>query len=302
MSKPKLKVNARNFLRDYRAGKTETELMDAYNLNRDGLNKLLRMLIDKQMLFPSELKSDKTFPSTELLDVPPFGAPSQRSRPKPVYEPKRDLGIEMPAKPVDAGPEKSSPVDLSRCPQCGAEVTEKMLICPECGHVLPGEQRWANVEPQPRWVDQISPKILGSIIALPIAIMLFFVFKDIILPMTENTIEKRATAVKNARSKRSNDAVPKATGVSQVDPVVAVNRLVDEMIVSRVLAKVNDDLSVFHVGPRWWTMTGDDKLEALDRLRKSMRKSAGEFEFEVLDSSGAAVAWVNHDSVELLGQ
>jgi len=301
MAKPKLKVNAKSFVRDYRAGKSDSELMDSYNLSSDGLNKLLKMLVDKRMLFPSELKSDKTFPSTELLDAPPFDEPTPRPRPKRVYEPRRDLVIEIPSKPDEACPETSRAVDSSRCPQCGAQVTEKMLICPECGHVLPGEERWANVEPKPRLMDRIPPKVLGTLVALPAAIVLFFVFRDIILPMTESTIEKRSTAVRTARSTRSNDARLKGRS-SQVNPAEALDRLVEELIGSNVFANANEELTVFHAGPGWWRMSGDERLETLDRLRKAMRKSVGEFELEVLDSSGAAVAWVNHDSVELLAQ
>jgi hypothetical protein len=176
-----------------------------------------------------------------------------------------------------------------------------MLICPECGHVLPGEKRWANVEPKPRLVDRIPPKVLGTIVALPIAVLLFFVFKDIILPMTESTIEKRTKALRAARSTSSSEPGLKDRA-TQVVPDEVLDRLVDELIRSDVFADANEELTVFYAGSRWSVMSGDERLETLDRLRKAMRKSVGEFELEVLDSSGAAVAWVNHDSVELSGQ
>ncbi len=303
MAKSKLKVNARSFVRDYRAGTSNSDLMDTYGLTSDGLNKLLKMLVDKKLLHPSELKLERDFPSTELLDVPGFGEPTERTRPKPVYEPRREPVVEMPKQPDEPEIEKKNPdpVDPLRCPQCGADVTEKMLICPECGHVLPGEERWANVEPKPRLVDRIPPKVLGAVVAFPIAFLLFFVFKDIILPMTEDTIEKRTRAAKAARATGLKKAGLKERQAS-VDPREALDRLVDNLIESDVFADVNRELTVFYAGPRWMLMSGDERLESLDRLRKAMRKSVGEFELEVVDSLGAAVAWVNHNSVELAAQ
>ncbi len=302
MANPKVKVSAKNFVRDYRAGKSDLDLMNSYNLSPEGLNKLLKKLVEKQLLFPSELKSDRSFPSTELLDAPASGEPTPGPRPKLVYEPRREPVIEMPSTPDEPEAETSSPVDSSLCPQCGAHVTEKMLICPECGHVLPGEERWSNVEPKPRLVDRVPPKVLGTIVALPIAVVLFFVFKDIILPMTETTIEKRTKAALTARSTRSKAPALVKGPSSKVDPDEALDRLVDELIQLGVFANANDELTVFHTGDQWWGMSGDDRMEVLDRLRKAMQKSVGEFELEVLDASGGAVAWVNNDSVELSGQ
>lgn len=303
MARTKLKVNAKSFVRDFRAGASDSKLMDSYNLSGDGLNTLLKMLVDKKLLHPSELRSGGGFPSTELLDVPGFGEPAERNRPKAVYEPRREPMAATVRTPEEPPPETKSPdpADSSHCPQCGAEVTGKMLICPECGHVLPGEERWANVEPKQRLVDRIPPKVLGTVVALPIAVLLIFVFKDIIIPMTENSIENRTRAAQAARPsalKKAGLKEPRAPS----EPREALNRLVADLIETEVFADVNRELTVFHVGPRWWRMSGDERMESLDRMRTAMRESEGEFEVEIVDSMGAALAWVNHGSVELAAQ
>ena len=211
-------------------------------------------------------------------------------------EPGRDPVTDPPRTPAD--PETRSPVDSSQCVQCNARVTERMLICPECGHVLPGEERWSKVEPKKRFLDRVPPKVLGTMVALPIAVAMVFVFKDIIIPMTENTIEKRAKAAQSARSSKASDPGLVSRRV-HIDPEKAMDGMVERLIASKVLAHVNEDLTVFHVGSAWWLMSGDDRLEMLDGLRKVMTTSLGEFELELLDSSGGFVAWVNQDSVEL---
>ncbi len=78
--------------------------------------------------------------------------------------------------------------------------------CPECGHMLPGEERWESVEPPQRLVDRVPPLVLGSIIASPIAVVFFFLFKNIILPMSESAaVSKHANAI----SKETKGAAPK---------------------------------------------------------------------------------------------
>jgi hypothetical protein len=305
MGKTKLKVNAKNFVRDYRAGLSDDELIRTYSLSRDSLDKLLKMLVDKDLLDPSELQSGAMFPSTELLDIPEFGEltfgrrensafkPRPTPRPQPVMEPPR---VDEETKP-----ETKKEPDSSKCPQCSAGITDKMLICSECGHVLPGEERWANVEPQGRLVDRIPPKVLGTVVALPIAVALFFVFRDIILPMTDATIENRSRSIQTSDPGRSRTRSAAAM-VTKEEADAALDQMVDDLIRGKVFEDANQDLTVFSVGPRWWDMSGDERLDTLDRLRKAMRLSMMEFEVEIIDSLGQAVALVNHNSVDLLSQ
>ena len=46
----KQKINAKKFVEDFRAGKSETELMSAHGLNPGTLDKVFRALIDKNFL------------------------------------------------------------------------------------------------------------------------------------------------------------------------------------------------------------------------------------------------------------
>ena len=67
---------------------------------------------------------------------------------------------------------------------------------PECGHVIPGQDRWAEAEPKTGLLYRLSPKTIGCILALPVAVVLYFFFKNIILPMAETVGDKRAQAVR----------------------------------------------------------------------------------------------------------
>ena len=176
MEKQPLKVNAKMFLKDFREGKSDGELMRLHGLTPQTLAKLVRVLLDKELLDPSELKSRRAEAPTEPEIFIPPSRPQDILPPEPVHEKNRQDYVQSSG---------------SSCPQCGAQVTERMLSCPECGHVLPGQERWEAVEPKKGLTERIHPMVLGCIIALPIGIMLFFLFKDVILPMTEATVEKK---------------------------------------------------------------------------------------------------------------
>lgn len=301
MGKPKLKVNAKSFVRDYRAGLSDDDLMDTYNLSRDSLDKLLTMLVDKNLLDASEVKSSGAFPATELVDDPTFGGSPSQPRPKPFVPAKPETVDRKGPEPKPAGVHSGSAVDSSQCPQCSAEITDKMLICPECGHVLPGEERWANVEPQPRLLDRIPPKVLGTVVALPIAVVLFFVFKDIILPMTDKTIENSGRTIQrreaNSQRRAGSETLP-----TKEQANANLDKLLDDLISGKILVDVDEDLTVFYVGPRWLEMSGDERLRILDRLRLSMILIMEEFECEVVDGNGRTVAWMSPRSVEIVAQ
>lgn len=301
MGKTKVKVNAKSFVRDYRAGLSEEELIKTYSLSRDSLDKLLKMLVDKDLLDPSELKSGIMFPSTELLDIPEFGELTFGRREERAFTPHPKPFVEPPRVSEETGRETKREVDSSQCPQCSAKITDKMLICPECGHVLPGEERWANVEPRARLVDRIPPKVLGMVVALPLAVVLFFVFRDIILPMTDATIENRSRSIHKSDTSRSRARGPAAM-MTEEEADAALEKLVGDLIEAKIFEDANQDLTVFSAGARWWEMSGDDRLKTLDHLRKAMILSMMEFEVEVVDSLGRAVALVNRNSVDLISQ
>jgi hypothetical protein len=283
MEKKPLKVNAKMFLKDFREGKSDGELMRLHGLTPQTLDKLVRVLLDKELLDPSELKSRRAEAPTEPEFFLPPPRPQDTLPPEPLHVRNREEYV---------GTSGSS------CPQCGAKVTERMLSCPECGHVLPGEERWEAVEPKKGLFERIPARLMGFIIALPIGIMLFFLFKDVILPMTEATVEKRTEALrkeipegKTAMQASKDLAKRAASGVIRVE----TQRLIDDGII----AEVKDDYRSFTVGPQWPQLPDTAKRKILADLRTALVRSGIATHFRLINDSGESIALVTDKSIEL---
>ncbi len=285
MEKKPLKVNAKEFLHDFREGRSDEELMRLHSLTPGTLAKLLRLLVERKLLDPSELKSRRTEAPTEpeILVPPPH-------RPHDIL-PEEPVRVARPPDRVqDTG---------SSCPQCGAHVTERMLSCPECGHVLPGEERWEAVEPKKGLFERIPARMLGYIVALPIGIMLFFIFKDVILPMSESTMEKRAEAIrKEIPQGKSPLQASKDLARQAVKEIIQneTQRLID----AEVLAGADDNYRAFTAGSRWPGMSDDEKHKALEDIRTALRRSSMPMHFRLVNDSGQSLALVTDQSIELL--
>ena len=183
MAEKKRKVNAKVFLNDLRTGMNREELLAMHGLNEKSLDKLVGMLVEREMLDPAELDSLPALTRHREEDM----------------EPSEGTGSEAAFSGVPG--EIPGSVILSQCPQCGAKVGERTLICPECGHVLPGQERWEEVEPKKSLTERIPPLLWGVILAIPVAVLLFFFFKDFMLPATEAKIDKRIRAIRNETPK-----------------------------------------------------------------------------------------------------
>jgi len=283
MEKKPLKVNAKTFLKDFREGLSDEELMRLHGLTPQTLAKLLRVLLDKELLDPLELKSRRADAPTEPEILIPLPRPQDILPPEPVYEKNRQEYVQS---------------SDSSCPQCGAQVTERMLSCPECGHVLPGQERWEAVEPKKGLTERIHPLVLGCIIALPIGIMLFFLFKDVILPMTEATVEKRTDALRQELPKgktpiqASKDLAKRAaSGVIRVE----TQRLISDGII----AEAKNDYRSFTAGSRWPELSDAEKRKALGDIRTALVRSGMAIHFRVVNDSGESLALVTDESIEL---
>ena len=283
MEKQPLKVNAKMFLKDFREGKSDEELMRLHGLTPQTLAKLVRVLLDKELLDPSELKSRRAEAPTEPEIFIPPPRPQDILPPEPVHERNRQEYVQSSG---------------SSCPQCGAQVTERMLSCPECGHVLPGQERWEAVEPKKGLTERIHPMVLGCIIALPIGIMLFFLFKDVILPMTEATVEKKTEALRKEIPKgktpmqASKDLAKRAaSGVIRVE----TQRLMNDGII----AEAKDDYRSFTAGSRWPELSDAEKRKALEDIRTALVRSGMAIHFRLVNDSGESLALVTGESIEL---
>lgn len=290
MAKASHKINASRFLEDYRAGKSDQELMADYKLTPQTLERLLQKLRERDLLHSGEIRPA---PYPETVAFEPLASASATGT------------ISHPEKPLREHDWDKQRTELrreesSKCPQCGAAITSKMLLCAECGHMLPGEKRWENVEPKKRLVDRIPPKVLGTILALPVAIALIYVFKDIVIPMTLATADKRAhTREQSKPPGREAPRGEKTTGKRAAVPENLAST-VKELIDANVFSDANPDLTRFTTGPAWEELSEDQRLDHLDVLRSDMLRVRTKFQFTVVDPGGKIIGRATENSVSLI--
>jgi hypothetical protein len=282
MEKPKQKINAKKFLEDFRAGKSEAELMQGYGLTRVTLEKLYSVLIEKKLLERSELRPAR-------IDTLPqdAGPPRISQSMQPPEEADPWAGIS----------EKALHYNTTECPQCGATVGKRALTCPECGHILSGEERWESVEPRQRLVDRIPPKVLGCIIAFPIAVAFFFLFKDIILPMSESAVSKRADAIR--QETKGAAPIQVAKDMAAIASSGIIKSEVERLAGEEILTRANENFTVFVAGARWSDLGHDMKEEQLKGIRTALRKSGMAPNFELVSESGQPLALVRGTRIQV---
>jgi len=179
-------------------------------------------------------------------------------------------------------------------------VTKKALTCPECGHVLPGEERWANVEPKKGFFDRVPPKLLGALVALPVAAVVFYVFKDMIVPIAEVKIERQREAFKQELAK-SRESIQAAKEVARKRGVRGVQAVVERLIAEEILQSVEPDYGTFVAGHRWNEISTQEKETYLSEIRSALRQANMDGEFDLIDTGGGLLARVNQSSINLGG-
>jgi hypothetical protein len=273
MAKTKLKVNAKAFVEDFRKGLSEDQLMLTHGLDQRTLTRVFRLLIEKRLLEPSELRETSPLPPLEE------GEDYTLAAPEPYYR--------MPEPPAAAAAEQDSVEGSSRCPQCRAMVSNRMLTCPECGHVLPGEERWTNPEKEKGLLARIPAKVLGYGIALLGGLALFLVFQRIILPMTTVTMD-RSHPVKKDVSKKPGPLQPPED--AEQEPEKPIDGLVEQLSRDGILASVSEDYFTMTTGDRWTTLSREEQIHYLTQIWLAMRRSGITIEFEVMNPFGQSVA------------
>lgn len=263
---------------------SDEELMLLHGLDRSGLDKLLRILVEKGLVQQAELQA-----RARVVSGPPasFGSAG-------------DAGILGQADTTtveDLRREARAP-DPTRCPQCGAPVTKRMLTCPECGHVLPGEERWESVEPKPGLWERIPPKVLGCIVALPAAVLVVFIFKDMLLPMTAVSIEKKSDRIRQ-EVKHLRKPLKQTKEVALEASMRVVESEVARLIQQEVLSTRNEDCTVFIKGFRWANLSRDEKMTYLNELSRTMESAQVPVNFQVQDYQGRTIAHVTEEGVRL---
>jgi len=285
MAKKKRTINAKRFVEDYRSGKSREELMQIHALSHHGLEKVLRMLVDKNLLDPSELNRKSALTPEE----------------------EEDLGSYY--RPVSPPPPDSAPVGfrdgergaLTQCPQCGAQANESALSCPECGHVLPGQERWEQVEPKKPLAERIPALVWGIIIAAPIGIALFFFFKDFMLPATEAEIDRRQE-IMNRYKKKSQTPIGSAKALARKSSARVAELEVKNLIAMDVISDADKDYAYFTAGPGWTDLSQEEQVAYLSRIRSALKRARLPIDFELVDTSDTTLARVTATSIEIKGK
>ncbi|MEW6349453.1 MAG: zinc ribbon domain-containing protein [Thermodesulfobacteriota bacterium] len=289
MAKTTQKVKARKFVEDFLSGMSRDELMIAHSLTQGSFEKLLEILAQKGILTQDQIEEfghPRVVRRAEKLQetVPP-----RASRTRPEERPERE----------------------NVCPQCGAEVSRKALTCPECGHLLPGAQRWGADEGDKSFVRRVPAWVVGCLVAIPAALGVLYVFMFIIYPMMEvagerkaqNTREQRR-ALKVSRQLANTAPVSEAQKRRQEEEELRTNQAalreeIAKLVERRVLAGAGENYRMFQAGSAWSELREPDKFIELNNIRLSMQRAKIEVDFEVKDLWGSTVARVTEDGVIL---
>lgn len=303
----KRRVNAKKFVQDFRSGMTDDELIHAHGLTVRTLEKLLDTLLDKGLLDRVEVKRSRSRSLRRVdpaADVSPMTAPGQSGP-----DPDADSWGPVVRPPVAHGPDyppvgvwKDAPrPSSSSCPQCGAGVSSKALICHECGHALSGEERWEQADTRRPLTERIHPLVLGSLLAAPVAIVLFFFFKDVILPASKVSMDKR---IEDLRRETPAGKTPMGAARDMAKDV-AVNVLETELralISQGVFSAVDDDYKKFTAGPRWADHAPEALRTYLANIRATMKSARLTVDFEVVDATDQPLAHVAEQSISFVGE
>jgi hypothetical protein len=272
------KINAKKFVADFKAGLDDADLIREHGLDKATLPKVFKALVAKGLLDISELEERQ-------LD----GVKRRPAPPPPTLEPTAGYAVH---------PIASKYQDPDLCPQCGAQVSKKALTCPECGHVLAGEERWRDLEPKQRFWERIPPLALGIIIAIPIGILMIYLFKDIILPMSESAAEKRADALRRELPK-GKTPMEAAKDLARMAGQNKIKPEVERLVAEDILTSANADYTVFTAGPRWADMPADERMNRLKAIRTALRSSNLPVNFRFLMETGEVYATVTFNSIDV---
>lgn len=275
-------VSVKKFLADFRSGASDVDLMARHGLDQRGLHKMLSVLEERQLVPAEELKRNRYEPPDEQQEQERFDPPMPSG--------------ERASSGSGSGGEGETDTH-SACPQCGARVTEQMLTCPECGHVLPGENRWSRVQPERSSRFRIPPWVIGCIIAFPIALGMYAVFKHILVPMSAASIHKR-THPSGKPVPQGHETVSKPGSANPTHS--SLDEEIQRLTSEGILLRASGDYGVFRVSERWYALSRDAKVAFVTRLGSALDASGVATSFEIRDETGIVGARVNKEAIELL--
>jgi len=157
--------------------------------------------------------------------------------------------------------------------------------------------RWSRVQPEKSVRLPVPPWLMGCIMALPLAIGLYVVFKHILIPLSTASIHKRVQTVgKPLPTARNQHPAPAVTNKAEL-PILP---LTQQFIARGILQAVNADFTAFVVTERWYDLSREDKIAFVRQLAAGLLASGVIAPFEVKDDSGIPGARVNSETIELL--
>jgi hypothetical protein len=279
MDNKKRKVNAKRFLEDYRSGLSDQELMRLHGLSPASLQKLLLVLQQRGLLSAAVARAER---SSRLPDA-------QTDRRSGRHERATRSG------------QRSGPAPLEEsgfhCRQCGASIDGNMLTCPECGHVLPGEERWSHVGTRDRMLPRVPPWVLGCVLALPIGIGLLLVFKHILIPLSSASIQQRTRPHGAVVSERQH--LPAAIDQAKAGKRLPVHAETERLVGEGVVSEASPDFTGFMMSDAWHNLSRDEKIKHVVAIRSALEASDLSVQFTFVDSSGGWVARVSARIMEL---
>ncbi|MBM4329217.1 MAG: hypothetical protein FJ118_18885 [Deltaproteobacteria bacterium] len=282
MDQPKRTINAKRFVEDLRSGKSPNALKIEYALTDEQLRKLIRMLVSRKLISRSEAERIEATP-------PP--------RPDTSRAESEGGGARAYEGSVRVGRSGEEPDLLSQCPQCRAQVSPSHLTCPECGHVLPGEHRWARAEPRKPLLERIPPLILGCLLAVPIGIALFVFFRYFLLPAQAIKVDQRVEQIR--KEGRGKTPIETAKQGARDASLRTAQLEVDRLISEGVFLNADPDYSAFTAGPRWMQAGMDERITWLHDFASRLKNAGHKVDFEVVTPDGRVVGRATEDGVEV---
>ncbi|MFH0824901.1 MAG: zinc-ribbon domain-containing protein [Pseudomonadota bacterium] len=271
MTKKTVKINAKQFIEDVAAGRTDEELMRLHGLDRAKLDK--------------------------LKSIPEVKKRIESSAPAPLPSDSPVSAKEPPATTLAETLEEDADPDRSVCSQCGAEVSDKALICPECGHVLTGRERWARVDTKKTLLERVPPLVQGAILAIPVAMVLFILFRFLVFPAQFAIMEKKMDEAKAARTEQGKQSEGHA-GRAENDRLQET--LIDLQDRGLILEWDGNKFSRFKVGHRWLRVSEDERERALELLCSALTAADHRTGFKLVQRDGNAFTeYQEHDVFEM---
>ena len=164
--------------------------------------------------------------------------------------------------------------------------------------MLPGEERWSQVEPALKLTERIPPAILGTILAIPVGIALFIFFWYFVLPAQETRVNKKIDRL----MQETGDKAPLKAAEQQASAASlrVVDTVYERLLFEEVFVDKNDDYTSLTAGVTWNNATNQQRVVWINLIGRAMTRAGLPAEFEIVDQSGNQIGYVTEKSIEFI--